>query len=162
MTPSQRNQSPSEFLLCFLLNGSIHLENWLTKLSLLYRGGLGLTTGICDVGSLIDCLYGIDSGDASLDILAKYDEIRRQIFNQVVDVMSTTNFKRIMQDADEFKEKDTSCKMMMAARADANVAMALREVSPTHLTVAAIPYLTHALLARHGHWLRYDTVLRQV
>ena len=106
---------------------------------LLHRGGLGLTTGVCDVGSLIDCLYGIDSGDASLEILAKYDEIRRHIFNQVVDVMSTTNFKRIMQDADEFKEKDQSYKMMMAARTDATVAIAFRNVRYT-------------LLAVYNHW----------
>jgi hypothetical protein len=43
--------------------------------------------------------------------------------------MSTTNFKRIMQDADEFKQKDPSYTTMMAARADGNVAAAIRKVS---------------------------------
>lgn len=83
---------------------------------------------MCDVGSLIDCLYGIDSGEASLDILARYDEIRRNIFNKVVDVMSTGNFHRIMQDADDFKENDPAYKMMSAARADPAVAAAVRKV----------------------------------
>lgn len=91
---------------------------------------MGLTTGVCDVGSLIDCLYGIDSGEASLDILAKYDEVRRNIFNKVVDVMSTGNFRRIMQDADDFKENDPAYKMMSAARADPAVAAAVRKVRP--------------------------------
>ncbi|KIW21684.1 hypothetical protein PV08_02264 [Exophiala spinifera] len=90
-------------------------------------GGLGLTTGVCDVGSLVDCLYGIDSGEATLDILNKYDEIRRQIFDRVVDTMSTANFKRIMQGAAEFQESDLSYKMIMAARTDISITTAMRK-----------------------------------
>jgi 2-polyprenyl-6-methoxyphenol hydroxylase-like FAD-dependent oxidoreductase len=103
------------------------------------RGGLGLTTGICDVGSLIDCLYGINSGLADLDILKKYNELRRQIFNEVVDVTSTANFRRVMQTADDFIRNDPAYNMILAASTDSNVAAAVKSVS------ALVPYFVPRL-----------------
>ncbi|KAH6708779.1 hypothetical protein BKA61DRAFT_696546 [Leptodontidium sp. MPI-SDFR-AT-0119] len=91
-------------------------------------GGLGLTTGICDVGSLVDCLFGIGGGHASLDILDKYDQERRRIFNEVVDGLSTANFRRIMQDPDQFIEKDPSYKLMMASGGNATMSAAQQQV----------------------------------
>ncbi|KEF60689.1 uncharacterized protein A1O9_02250 [Exophiala aquamarina CBS 119918] len=88
-------------------------------------GGLGLTTGVSDVGSLIDCLYGIHDGKASLDILDKYDEIRRKIFNQVTDVTSTANFRRIMQSSENVAGSDPFFQLLAKVKEDPNVAAAL-------------------------------------
>jgi hypothetical protein len=97
---------------------------------------------VADVGSLIDCLCGIDSGEASMDdILDKYDEVRRQIFHQVVDVTSKANFHRIMQDteADEndFAHKDPLFQLLAQARKDPSMAASLLKVSS--LTSACYP-----------------------
>ncbi|KIW86768.1 uncharacterized protein Z519_12554 [Cladophialophora bantiana CBS 173.52] len=88
-------------------------------------GGLGLTTGVADVGSLIDCLCGIHNGAASLNILEKYSEIRRQIFLNNTDVISTTNFKRIMQDAEEIAERDPFFQLLAQAKTDPHIAASL-------------------------------------
>lgn len=90
-----------------------------------YRGGLGLTTGVADVGSLIDCLYGIHDGLASYRILDKYDEMRRQIFLNGTDVISTENFKRIMQDAEGVAQRDPVLQLLAQAKTDSNIAASL-------------------------------------
>lgn len=59
-----------------------------------------MTTGIADIGSLVDCFYGIYDGKAGLDILDKYDEARRNIFHTVTDVVSTANLNRVRSDPD--------------------------------------------------------------
>ncbi|KIW59746.1 hypothetical protein PV05_00017 [Exophiala xenobiotica] len=88
-------------------------------------GGLGLTTGVADVGSLIDCLYGIHDGLASYRILDKYDEMRRQIFLNGTDVISTENFKRIMQDAEGVAQRDPVLQLLAQAKTDSNIAASL-------------------------------------
>lgn len=99
-------------------------------MDLLYpRGGLGLTTGISDVGSLADCLYGIHEGKADMSILDQYNEIRLKIFREAVDTMSTANFERIMQDANQFQEKEPFFKLISQAQKDPQLAQSLREVS---------------------------------
>lgn len=69
-------------------------------------GGMGLTNGMVDVGGLADCLIGIHRGVASEDILDKYDSVRRGIFQDVVDGITTANLKRIMQDSSQAVESD--------------------------------------------------------
>lgn len=69
-------------------------------------GGMGLTNGMVDVGGLADCLIGIHRGVASEDILDKYDSVRRGIFQDVVDGITTANLKRIMQDSSQAFEAD--------------------------------------------------------
>lgn len=69
-------------------------------------GGMGLTNGMVDVGGLADCLIGIHSGLADEDILEKYDSVRRGIFQNVVDGITTANLKRIMQDSSQALEND--------------------------------------------------------
>lgn len=64
-------------------------------------GGMGLTNGMVDVGGLADCLIGIHRGLADEEILDKYDSVRRDIFKDVVDGITATNLKRIMQDSSE-------------------------------------------------------------
>lgn len=95
-----------------------------------HRGGLGLTTGICDAGSLVDCLLGIDSGEATMDILDLYDEHRRRIFKEVTDATSTANLKRLPQKPDGLTETDPIFKLMGAARTDPEMAQKLVEVRP--------------------------------
>ncbi|KAJ9610296.1 hypothetical protein H2200_005073 [Cladophialophora chaetospira] len=90
-------------------------------------GGLGLTTGIADVGSLIDCLYGIHDGVASLNILDKYSEIRREIFLTKTDVISTANFKRVMQDAEGIADRDPFFQILAQAKRDPAIAKSLIE-----------------------------------
>lgn len=69
-------------------------------------GGMGLTNGMVDVGGLADCLIGIHRGVASEDILDKYDSVRRGIFRDVVDGITTANLNRIMQDSSQAVEAD--------------------------------------------------------
>src|ERR1700724_3725378 len=65
-------------------------------------GGLGLTGGIVDAGGLADCLIGLSEGIAEDSILDKYDEIRRAMWNNVINVVSTANLKRLnSQDPDK-------------------------------------------------------------
>ena len=70
-------------------------------------GGLGLTGGIVDAGGLADCLIGLSEGIAEDSILDKYDEIRRAMWNNVINVVSTANLKRLnSQDPDKALEND--------------------------------------------------------
>lgn len=69
---------------------------------------MGLTGGIADVGSLYDSLRGIDNNKTDDSILDKYDEVRRRIWHEVIDPISTENMQRLFQyqNADEFVDKD--------------------------------------------------------
>jgi len=64
-----------------------------------------------------------------MDILEKYDEVRRQIFNQVTDVTSTANFMRIMQSSEGIADRDHFFQLLAKAKEDPNVAAALMNVS---------------------------------
>ena len=71
----------------FLAGDAAHLCNpW---------GGLGLTGGFADVTGLAECLEGIATGQADDGIFDKYDEIRRSIYHNVIDPISTANFLRV-------------------------------------------------------------------
>ncbi|KAI1611226.1 hypothetical protein EDD36DRAFT_489357 [Exophiala viscosa] len=62
-------------------------------------GGLGLTGGIVDVGGLFDCLVGIYENKAQDSILDKYDQIRREKYEQFINPISSSNIVR-MHDKD--------------------------------------------------------------
>ena len=62
-------------------------------------GGMGITGGFVDVGGLYDCLYGIWTGEADESILDSYSEKRIDKWKNVIDPVSTENFKRV-SDAD--------------------------------------------------------------
>ncbi|KAH8807380.1 hypothetical protein F5884DRAFT_856961 [Xylogone sp. PMI_703] len=82
-------------------------------------GGLGLTGGIADVGGLYDCFMGIHKGQADESILDKYDEIRREIYKNFIDPLSTENFKRIWdQDPDKALENDEFFKLIQKVALD--------------------------------------------
>lgn len=82
-------------------------------------GGLGLTGGIADIGGLYDCLVGIYNGQADDGILEKYDEVRRERYNNLIDPISTENFKRLWdQDPDKALENDEFFKVVQRAATD--------------------------------------------
>lgn len=96
------------------------------------RGGLGLTGGMADVGSLIDCLKGIHEGKASLKILDIYDEQRRQKYYTVTDVVSSTNLKRLFLPGDQALVVDVGLQRIYQASQDTATAKALFEVRKKH------------------------------
>lgn len=75
---------------------------------------MGLTGGIADVGSLYECFLGIHTGQADDSILDVYDEVRRRIWHEVINPISTENMGRLFQyaDPDEAMEKDPFFRMM--------------------------------------------------
>lgn len=95
-------------------------------------GGLGLTGGIADVGSLFDCLVGIHKGLADDSILDKYAEIRRKIYFDVIDPMSRENFRRLWdQDPDKAGETDPYFQICHKAEKDPALAKELALVCHT-------------------------------
>ncbi|KAE9365033.1 FAD/NAD(P)-binding domain-containing protein [Stipitochalara longipes BDJ] len=82
-------------------------------------GGLGLTGGLVDVGGLAECLGGIQMGVADDGILDKYDEIRRQKYQEVINPVSSSNFLRVSAtDPGEALVKDEFLMMVEKARTD--------------------------------------------
>jgi len=70
-------------------------------------GGMGLTGGLADVGSLFDCLMAIQNGLTDDSILDKYSEVRIAKWKEMIDPMSRANFRRIWdkemeEDRDQF------------------------------------------------------------
>ncbi|KAK3367955.1 hypothetical protein B0H63DRAFT_88098 [Podospora didyma] len=83
-------------------------------------GGLGLTGGIADVGSLYDSLVGIHTGRASDAILDKYDEVRRGIWHDIINPHSSENMRRLFEytDPDEAMRVDPFFKMLKQMEED--------------------------------------------
>ncbi|WAO90079.1 FAD-binding-3 domain-containing protein [Fusarium falciforme] len=82
-------------------------------------GGLGLTGGIVDVGGLYDCLRGIYEHKADTTILDKYNEIRRQKWLDVIDVVSSSNLRRLFElDPERALETDSFFQMLKKAETD--------------------------------------------
>ncbi|KAJ3468007.1 hypothetical protein MRS44_002072 [Fusarium solani] len=93
-------------------------------------GGLGLVGGIADVGSLYDALVGIDQGLADESILDKYSDIRRQKYKEIVDPMSTSNFRRLWEkDPETTIAEDDFFKILRMANEDEALLSQLREAS---------------------------------
>ncbi len=122
-------------ILCGLTLQTYLLAAMTSKLTrmLVIRGGLGLTGGIADVGSLSDCLLGIYTGKAGLDILDKYDEVRRGIYRDIIDPLSTTNMKRMSQDAETVLANDAFLQFAAAAGEDPELAAKMFEVCDVSL-----------------------------
>lgn len=89
------------------------------------------------MGSLADCLLGIYSGKADLDILDKYDELRRGIYQDIIDPLSTTNMKRMSQDGETVLSNDNSLQMAAQASQDPKIAAAMFMVCGPDLNPAA-------------------------
>lgn len=110
----------------FVSLSSTDLRSLLTGSS----GGLGLTGGIADVGSLFDALMCIHKGLADDSILDKYSEVRRKIWAETIDPMSRENFRRLYgQDPDKARENDEFFKMCIQAETDQDLAREIALVS---------------------------------
>jgi len=81
---------------------------------------MGLTGGFADIGGLYDCLYGIYAGLADDSILDKYDEIRREKYNTIIDPVSSGNIRRLW-DPDAI-ESDEFIKMVKRSETDKDFA----------------------------------------
>ncbi|KAJ4366499.1 hypothetical protein N0V83_008135 [Neocucurbitaria cava] len=93
-------------------------------------GGLGLTGGIVDVGNLYDCLRGIYENKADESILDQYNEVRRNIYLEIVDVVSSSNLKRLFDlDPDRAIEQDPFFQMAKKAETDPEFSKTLQNVS---------------------------------
>ena len=84
-------------------------------------GGLGLTGGIVDVGGLSQCLIGIFEGKATDDILDKYDEVRRKIWHDIINPVSSRNFVRVSSDPNVIADTDEVIQMSLRAWHDDEV-----------------------------------------
>ncbi|KAJ6102074.1 hypothetical protein N7486_004501 [Penicillium sp. IBT 16267x] len=89
-------------------------------------GGLGLTGGIADVGSLFDSLMGIHKGLADETILDKYSEIRKRIWAEIIDPMSRENFRRLHdQDPTTARENDEFFQLCVEGETDEETAKSI-------------------------------------
>ena len=80
---------------------------------------------------LADCLEGNATGQADEDILDKYDEVRRSIYRDYIDPVSTTNYLRISAlGTDDAIEKDPFIAMCASAKSDLKVKEQMEKVSP--------------------------------
>jgi 2-polyprenyl-6-methoxyphenol hydroxylase-like FAD-dependent oxidoreductase len=92
-------------------------------------GGLGLTGGIADVGGLADCLIGMHTGKATDKILDKYCEVRRQIWHEVIDPISSSNMRRVFaQNPETALEDDPLLKKLSLAETDPKVRLEMQKV----------------------------------
>ncbi|SCO31867.1 related to monooxygenase [Fusarium fujikuroi] len=93
-------------------------------------GGLGLVGGIADVGCLCDALDGLNKGLTDDSILDEYSRVRREKYENIVDPMSTANFKRLWEkEPEETFAKDEFFKRIEKANKDENLMNQLREAS---------------------------------
>ncbi|EKG10475.1 Pyoverdine biosynthesis [Macrophomina phaseolina MS6] len=82
-------------------------------------GGLGLTGGIVDVGGLYDCLAGIHDGLAYESILDVYSDVRRKMWTDVIDPISSENIRRLFaQDPEKAAETDEFLKLVNRVEKD--------------------------------------------
>ena len=78
-------------------------------------GGLGLTGGLVDVGGLAECFIGIATSKAGDEILDKYDEVRRQVWHDLLNPGSSSNFLRVSAtDPETALEKDEFLALLAA------------------------------------------------
>ncbi|OQD75155.1 hypothetical protein PENDEC_c008G06852 [Penicillium decumbens] len=86
-------------------------------------GGLGLTGGIVDVGNLFDALIGIHKGLADDSILDKYAEVRKRMWEEIIDPMSRENFRRLHgQNPDNARENDEFFQALVKSENDEELA----------------------------------------
>jgi len=93
-------------------------------------GGLGLTGGIVDVGNLFDALIGIHKGLADDSILDKYAEVRKRMWEEIIDPMSRENFRRLHgQNPDNARENDEFFQALVKSENDEELAKEVALVS---------------------------------
>ena len=86
------------------------------------------------MGGLFDCLMGIHRGVADDSILDKYSEIRKKIWETVIDPMSRENFRRLYdQDPTKARENDEFFKLCVKGETDQQTAQSIILVSTYNL-----------------------------
>lgn len=96
-----------------------------------------MTGGIADVGALYDGLIGIHKGVADDQILTEYSEVRSAKYRELVDPLSTANFRRLWdKDPDMTIIEDEFFQMAREAEADPDVAKSMLEVGDRHDSIA--------------------------
>lgn len=106
----------------------VRLETQCLCFTCIHRGGLGLTGGIADVGSLVECLVAIHNGAADFSILEKYDEKRREVYRTVTDPTSSENLKRVFNDGETVLEHDRLLQMIEKSATDPALGKILMQV----------------------------------
>lgn len=89
---------------------------------------MGLTGGFADIGGLYDCLYGIYAGLADDSILNNYSDVRRKIYQDVIDPISSSNLQRLWDP--EKIEEDDFIRMLKRAETDKEFARGFSKVCP--------------------------------
>lgn len=94
-------------------------------------GGLGLTGGLVDVGGLAECFEGLATGRAGEETLDIWAKVRKQIWKDVIDPVSSENFLRVSRTECEPKrvlEEDGFLGMVEKAGSDEGVRRELDQV----------------------------------
>ncbi|KAI5923931.1 FAD binding domain-containing protein [Camillea tinctor] len=82
-------------------------------------GGMGITGGFVDVGGLYDCLAGIWDGRADDSILDLYSEKRVQKWRDIINPVSSDNFRRVSDpDPDSLPKRDPVMQACIKAEHD--------------------------------------------
>ncbi len=105
-------------------------------------GGLGLTGGLVDVGGLAECFEGLVKGWASEKILDRYDEVRRERWESVINPISSENFRRVSglyghEEKAEVLEKDPFLGLVEKARKDGMQSQSRKEIDEGVYAVCA-------------------------
>ena len=91
---------------------------------------MGLTGGIADIGSLYDSLLGVHTGQADDSILDKYDEVRRKIWHDIINPVSSNNMRRLIDlDADTAVETDPFLQLLKRMETDKQLQLEMSKVS---------------------------------
>jgi hypothetical protein len=100
-------------------------------------GGLGLTGGLVDAGNLFDCLNGIHQGLANDSILSRYDEVRREMYEKIINPISSENIRRLWQDPTAALKEDKFLEMCRKAETDPELSRRMQEVEIPHLVTVS-------------------------
>jgi hypothetical protein len=140
-------------------------------ISNIHSGGLGLTGGIADVGSLCDSLVGIHTGQADDEILDKYDEVRRQIWHDIINPNSSENMTRLFKYSgpDEAMERDAFFGGAQQPQgtvpsnvSDGGIILAAGFDRPTDLRCARILVWTAGATIRHDEALPREHTTQEI
>lgn len=93
-----------------------------------FSGGLGLTGGLVDAGNLFDCLNGIHQGLADDSILSRYDQVRREMYQKVINPISSENIRRLWQDPTAALKEDKFLAMCREAETDPELSKQMQKV----------------------------------
>ena len=100
---------------------------------------------MADIGCLVDCLHAIHQGFASMSILDRYDEQRRQKYYTVTDTVSTSNLKRLFLPGDDALMLDIDLQRIEQASRDPATAKAYFEVGRQPCRDSSAAKISHTI-----------------